>query len=883
LKSNGFCELNCLSNQYNDNSQNLCFNCDASCLGCTKGGIYGCSSCPPNKSLRFDGLCVPNCGPGFFFQQTLNQCFACHQTCLTCSGPSDLECIQCKSGLLVQIDGSCKADCPPRTFVSSNVRCLSCHLTCQSCSGSESNQCLTCIPGLYLSSDFRCDTNFPAGHFLSSTNQLLACHATCKTCSGASQTDCLTCHTPETTRLSTLNSCVDCKTQYLQNKDVCWFVVQLRIAQPGFKSINQMASASWKLTFDGESRFAGKLTLESLKQAVQLSVSDILPGDYTAELVRREGDFIIDLFFKATRATPVTLTVTPTKEVVLIDLATGYPDLIFLSQSATQVVSVKEAPNAQTMESMASFNEASQGPVAAISTAASFFSMVSMVATTPLMAPFLKFLKIFKLISRLKLINVFFGPFLEFVLMMSGMMFPMGNDPRDLRFLQYDSSTRGKLSKYHIMTVSVETMWVKYMVYYVVLLIRVYQAKIRVYIKQRRAFSVEDQIVDRIADESRIILFTMVVIDILFYSMRCVCHMNLDIPQSRDSNISYALSAITIIAVSVDVFLLFLSNKRMDIGKILRARAETLQREKNDRIRKKRLEMFKAGTPFKREEASGDAPEQVSPVIENESPNGQIENGSKTHKRKAVKENESQAAVIFFTEGIKTEEIKNAKYFNSISLIKLIVVEPFYVTLQLFPTIQVVALFALQAAYFAYFCNFAFKKRVFSDKSNVVQIFVNECALTCFLLIGSIFQIGGGYDSFSSSAANGLQIVGIVMLAISCLMGAGILLYSICAMVVGFVRTWQKKKRLQEYNKTYQVKSADQENEAAQPNEGREDSKVNEEKEIGDSKGVERAPIEGTKKNVVIRPTNEVQPSLKNGKKLKNRKILANLSVGKEL
>jgi hypothetical protein len=49
-------------------------------------------------------------------------------------------------------------------------------------------------------------------------------------------------------------------------------------------------------------------------------------------------------------------------------------------------------------------------------------------------------------------------------------------------------------------------------------------------------------------------------------------------------------------------------------------------------------------------------------------------------------ESSSFAAECFFAEGIKTEALKEGKYFNSISLIKLIIVEPFYVSLQMLPT-----------------------------------------------------------------------------------------------------------------------------------------------------------------------------------------------------
>ena len=560
-----------------------------------------------------------------------------------------------------------------------------------------------------------------------------------------------------------------------------------------------MASASVVLTFDGASTFSA-LTLTALKEAVGLSISDLTSSDYSAELVKREGEFIIDIFFKVRRDTPVTLTATPLREAVLTDFATGLPSLAFADVKPTHEVEVREAPNAKTMESLSSFSEASQGPVAIISTAASIFSIVSIMATTPMMTPLLQFLKIFKLISRLKLINVFFGPFLEFILMLSGMMFELGNDPRDMRFLPFDSSTRGKLTKFNIMTVSVEKMWLKYMAYFLVLIIRYYQAKLRYYIKKRVHFSLDDQVVDRIADESRVILFTVVVIDIFFYSIRCVCHMNLDIPQTRDSIISYVLSVITILAVVWDIFLLFLSNRTMKVGVVLKERLIEAQLLKNDEIRKMRIGLFKSGAPFIEEDPNNPRPPPPPKRI------------IKT------KENHSDAAVVFFTEGIKTEMIQTAKYFNTISLVKLIVVEPLYVSLQMFPTVQIIALLSIQVSYFVYFCYFAFKKRVFSDRWIMIQTFVNELALSVFLMVGAIFQIGGGISAFSTSTANVLQAMGIVVLILSCVLGIGVLALSILTIVVQVIRKWRMKKREEEYLKIfYPWRFEPQENAADNP------------------------------------------------------------------
>jgi hypothetical protein len=141
-------------------------------------------------------------------------------------------------------------------------------------------------------------------------------------------------------------------------------------------------------------------------------------------------------------------------------------------------------------------------------------------------------------------------------------------------------------------------------------------------------------------------------------------------------------------------------------------------------------------------------------------------------------ESSSYAAECFFAEGIKTEALKDGKYFNSISLIKLIIAEPFYVSLQMLPTVQIVCLFTLQACFFVYFLNLAFRKKVFMYKIEVVQTFMNEVSILIFLSLGLLFQLAGGINNLSTELSNILQIIGIVSLAISCITGSLAMLFS---------------------------------------------------------------------------------------------------------
>jgi hypothetical protein len=145
------------------------------------------------------------------------------------------------------------------------------------------------------------------------------------------------------------------------------------------------------------------------------------------------------------------------------------------------------------------------------------------------------------------------------------------------------------------------------------------------------------------------------------------------------------------------------------------------------------------------------------------------------------------------------------KYFNTYALVKLIIVEPIYVTLQLFPKTQIILLVGIQLAYFAYFCDLAFRKRVFVSWVEPLQIFCNEAAVLLFLLVGAIFEVGGGINSFSVKTADWLQFIGIGGLLVSCATGTLIIVLSGLKMLVVAFRNWKLKRIRQTYEVEFEI------------------------------------------------------------------------------
>jgi hypothetical protein len=555
--------------------------------------------------------------------------------------------------------------------------------------------------------------------------------------------------------------------------------------------VNSRASGTFRISFQNEMDFAITLTPQVFMEAVRIEIPEMDFKDYDANIERREGEYLIDITAKAIISNPVTLKVTPVKETILTDQSTGQPVLIFLPDPAFKSITLKQAPNAQVLRSMDSVGESSSGLVDTISNSVTILSGLSLIASSPIMSPLIRFLKTFKLISRLKLINIFFGAYLEFVLNLAGRMFELGNDHQSLSMKRFNMLTRGKLTKFKITPISVDAIWTKYALYFFIVSLRLYQALLRKYQKKRKNFSSEDQIADRIADESRIIIFTMVVIDISFYSFHCLSHMSLDIHQTRDSVLSYILSVISIIMVTADVLLLFQMNTEMTMEKLLYDREAQAQVALKNIARKKRIDARDSNS----KEVGGPIPRKMTFVMEN------LETDEFDQKK--PREVSSYSAVKFFAEDIKIEKMDIGRYFNTISMVKLLIVEPFYVTLQMFPGIQILCLVTLQSVYFIYFCRLAFKHKVFLSWLNVSQVFLSEVSMLVFLLVGAIFQVGGGIGSLNLSLSNGLQIVGIAMLSLSTIIGTVVLIFSSLRTLLSLTIRFKNYLLKMKYKKTF--------------------------------------------------------------------------------
>ncbi|KAJ8398108.1 hypothetical protein AAFF_G00431850 [Aldrovandia affinis] len=177
--THGVCVSTCKAQFYTDPDQ-TCRECDASCVQCTGGSMFNCTSCAPMNFLH-QGQCLQRCPQGFHSQD--GACYACHPSCMDCLGPSEADCSACLPHANLQ-NGYCRTSCPEGQYLNAVGYCAECHGDCQHCvadSQDDQSVCLWCKSQRGLLLRDHCVPSCPSGYYTQ--------HGACKAC----DKQCLTC------------------------------------------------------------------------------------------------------------------------------------------------------------------------------------------------------------------------------------------------------------------------------------------------------------------------------------------------------------------------------------------------------------------------------------------------------------------------------------------------------------------------------------------------------------------------------------------------------------------------------------------------------------------------------------------------------------------
>ncbi|CAD8067344.1 unnamed protein product [Paramecium sonneborni] len=207
-----FSKDECESNQYFNEYQFLCVDCESRCTQCISK--LNCSNCQhPSYSLtQFGCFCKQN------QYEESNQCFDCPKECNQClSSTYCTECLSINNRKLS--NGSCP--CINGYYQKDQeVICLLCNKFCGNCFGPSSNDCLNCnveIENIQLiNSTCKCPNN---SFYDSSSNRCTFCNQNCLTCFNDRVDGCLTCDSQLNKQIKGLKC--ECKSGYYLLDNIC--------------------------------------------------------------------------------------------------------------------------------------------------------------------------------------------------------------------------------------------------------------------------------------------------------------------------------------------------------------------------------------------------------------------------------------------------------------------------------------------------------------------------------------------------------------------------------------------------------------------------------------------------------------------------------------
>ncbi|KAL4482616.1 hypothetical protein ABPG73_021276 [Tetrahymena malaccensis] len=221
------CINSCPDGYFSDTKNNVCAQCNSSCLTCASpGDNKSCLTCAPNLYL-LNGQCVNSCPQKYYSTTSTNPqtmiCKQCYQDCLTCSGPQSTDCKTCQlPNYFVAATSQCLPNCPPKFYKNDPLAlCSACDPSCANCSGPSANQCTSCTGSSYLDGNSCVNTCSPGKFANQNDNTCTACDQTCKTCDGTASTNCLSCALPNYYQSQTKQCTQQCNSnQYKDNTTV---------------------------------------------------------------------------------------------------------------------------------------------------------------------------------------------------------------------------------------------------------------------------------------------------------------------------------------------------------------------------------------------------------------------------------------------------------------------------------------------------------------------------------------------------------------------------------------------------------------------------------------------------------------------------------------
>ena len=124
-----------------------------------------------------------------------------------------------------------------------------------------------------------------------------------------------------------------------------------------------------------------------------------------------------------------------------------------------------------------------------MATAANILALIMIFLGSSAGSTITKLARVIKAVSRLRLINSFFGPYLELALLSVGTLFPIGNNPVTRDNLLARNNYRYKLDLFKVTVISIEVTTLAIVCIVLANVWRLYDNKIKQYVPNKRSKS----------------------------------------------------------------------------------------------------------------------------------------------------------------------------------------------------------------------------------------------------------------------------------------------------------------------------------------------------------------------------------------------------------
>src|SRR3990167_5202684 len=714
--------------------------CHPTCAGgstCKDYSEFGCSACTGGYTYESStNFCNIVCPPGQYQFRNNNTCVACDPTCTECIGASVLQCTVCSGGLVISTNRSCVNTCPTMTFLKNTTHCDFCYPTCQTCKGYSKDDCLTCVPGRLMDIDNQCVAACNKRAFKSSPTTCQKCHSTCVTCNGGASTNCTSCLNPEWNYISN-GSCVDCSLDWEKHPELCLNAKEIFTVKKSIWNYDMYSSSSFEVVFKNTSFLIDTFEKINWNELIDVKIEGMTQGiDFTKNLHYRYKELILDLNFTEDSEVTKRMTVVPKK-------------YFFNYNNKTNLSAFLLSAKPYTVESVGVFQydspwliKMSRNSGIVLNLLVDIYGWITLVTTLVLMffeidisRPFVDFIRMVKPVSRCKYINIYYGGITEIFLANFKNVFQIVRDARTDENESFFIESRASLRRFYLPVLTFTSIPDKYFLYLVLVLLKLFRAKIYQYSKGRKYMTPDDEFLVDMVDRIKIPMFFFLIFDVVFYTSHTLVHQSLIVKQTRNSYFSIFLALVLLTMFTLDFIMMSIQchrsrpkGKQEILQELIVRSVVDIQEAYHEKSLKEVLRRFK---------------KRALEVINELYINFENRLGTKSPE------------VRFFESELKPDSLSStkwAKYYNLLAMMKVVLMEPIFVTLQMNKLMQILALLVIQAAFTFYVMYAAIKLRIFAHWWSYIFVLIHECALFAFFFFGFFFylqgeaRLGSGFD-----------------------------------------------------------------------------------------------------------------------------------------